>query len=116
MTHFGLRSGLLSRILALSIYIAGAFTPVHGAGAETNAESLPAPTPPPAGLASPRATMHTFVGAMNDIKRGAPERIEGAVATLDLAAINALNRRERGADLAWTLLEVMDRTRLAERG
>ena len=48
---------------------------------------------------------------MNDIKRGKPERIEQALTTLDLAAINPLIRNERGSELAWQLLEVMDRTR-----
>ncbi len=63
-------------------------------------------------LASPRATMATFLHAMNDIKRGDPEQIDTALTTLDLSGINALVRRERGIDLAWTLLEVLDRTRL----
>ena len=68
----------------------------------------------PESLKSPRATMGTFLRAMNDIKRGEPGRIEDAVTTLDLSAVNALVRRERGEDLAWMLLEVLDRTRLIE--
>ncbi len=67
-----------------------------------------------AGLSSPRATMGTFLHAMNDIKRGEPDRIEDALTTLDLSAVNTLVRRERGADLAWTLLEILDRTRVIE--
>lgn len=65
----------------------------------------------PLGLRSPRATMETFLHAMNDIKRGKPEQIDTATSTLDLGAVNPLVRTERGRDLAWTLLEVMDRTR-----
>jgi len=68
----------------------------------------------PTTLESPRATMGTFLGAMNDIKRGDPERIADAVATLDLSEVNALVRAERGADLAWMLLDIMDRTRLVD--
>lgn len=65
----------------------------------------------PEALSSPRATMATFLHAMNDIKRGDPSRIEQALATLDLSAINPLVRAERGAELAWQLLDVLDRTR-----
>ncbi|MES9962245.1 MAG: mechanosensitive ion channel family protein [Candidatus Sedimenticola sp. 20ELBAFRAG] len=63
-------------------------------------------------LKNPRATMETFLHAMNDIKRGKPERINDAVTTLDLSGVNELVRKERGRDLAWMLLEVMDRTRI----
>jgi len=33
-----------------------------------------------------------------------------AIATLDLSEINALVRSERGTDLAWMLLDIMERT------
>ncbi|WP_428633391.1 mechanosensitive ion channel family protein, partial [Sedimenticola sp.] len=69
---------------------------------------------PPETLISPRATMETFLHAMNDIKRGDPQRIDDAVTTLDLSDISPLVRRERGRDLAWMLLEVMDRTRVID--
>jgi MscS family membrane protein len=69
---------------------------------------------PPATLNSPRATMETFLHAMNDIKRGNSERIVDAMTTLDLSGINQLVRKERGRDLAWMLLEVMDRTRIVD--
>jgi MscS family membrane protein len=69
----------------------------------------PAETPP--SLASPRATMATFLHAMEDVKRGRPERIQQALSTLDLSTINPLIRDERGSELAWQLLEVMNRTR-----
>ncbi|MCB1736999.1 MAG: mechanosensitive ion channel family protein [Gammaproteobacteria bacterium] len=62
-------------------------------------------------LMSPRATMATFLHAMNDIGRGQPGRIADAVMTLDLSEVSALIRRERGEDLAWMLLDVLDRTR-----
>ena len=85
-----------------------------GAPAEEKAPAeKPVEKPPavPAALESPRATMGTFLHAMNDIKRGKPERIEDAVSTLDLSEVNPLVRRERGEDLAWMLLEVLDKTR-----
>ncbi|MCG7941442.1 MAG: mechanosensitive ion channel family protein [Candidatus Thiodiazotropha lotti] len=72
------------------------------------------PTAVPQTLKSPRATMETFLHAMNDIKRGAPERIDAAITTLDLSDINSLVRKEQGSDLAWMLIEVMDRTRVVD--
>ncbi|MEW8030535.1 MAG: mechanosensitive ion channel domain-containing protein [Candidatus Thiodiazotropha sp.] len=68
----------------------------------------------PENLNSPRATMETFLHAMNDIKRGAPDRIEAALSTLDLSDINPIVRKERGQDLAWMLLEVLDRTKVID--
>jgi MscS family membrane protein len=68
----------------------------------------------PENLSNPRATLGTFLHAMNDIKRGVPNRIQDAVATLDLSAVNALVRKERGEDLVWMLLEVLDRTRVID--
>jgi len=65
-------------------------------------------------LASPRATLGTFLAAMNDIKRGHPDRLDDALATMDLSDISALVQQERGRDLAWTLLEIMDRTRVID--
>ncbi len=71
-----------------------------------------APPPVPATLQSPRATMGSFLHAMNDIKRGKPERIADAMQTLDLSEVNALVKKERGSDLAWMLLEIMDRKKI----
>ncbi len=73
--------------------------------------SSAAPPEVPETLHSPRATMGTFLHAMNDIKRGKPERMADAVQTLDLSGVNPLVRKERGTDLAWMLLEVLDKTR-----
>lgn len=98
--------------------IAGASVAESAAGDGGTKLQTPAqaqePATVPDALSSPRATLATFLHAMNDIKRGKPERIDDAVTTLDLADINALVRRERGRDLAWMLLEVLDRTRLIE--
>ena len=79
---------------------------------EAAAPAAAEPSPVPEGLKSPRATIGTFLTAMNDIKRGEPERIEDAIATLDLSDVSPMIRKERGRDLAWMLLEIMDRTRL----
>ncbi|MEH6503230.1 MAG: mechanosensitive ion channel domain-containing protein [Cycloclasticus sp.] len=66
------------------------------------------------GLNSPKETFATFLHSMNDIKRGKPERIKNAIKTLDLSAINPLIREEKGRDLAWSLLEVIDKTKIVE--
>ena len=65
---------------------------------------------PPSELISPRATLGMFLEAMNDAKTGEKARVEDAIKALDLSAINALVRRERGPTLAWQMIEVFDRT------
>lgn len=85
-----------------------------GVAAETTAEPAPAsePEPIPESLQSPRATMETFLDAMNATRAGETAQIEQAIATLDLSAVNPLIRPEKGRDAAWMLQEVIDRTRI----
>lgn len=64
------------------------------------------------GLTSPRDTFTTFLKNMNDIKRGQPDHINVAVSTLDLSNINPLVREEKGHDIAWMLLEALDKTKI----
>lgn len=92
-------------VLILSFFISS--SPLHAEEKDTSKAAAVSES-----LKSPRATMETFLHAMNDIKRGKPERIDDAVTTLDLTGVNELVRKERGRDLAWMLLEVMDRTRV----
>ncbi|MCG8029505.1 MAG: mechanosensitive ion channel family protein [Candidatus Thiodiazotropha taylori] len=100
-------------LLLLSLLSQPLWAEESKANADTEqSESTPAAIPQT--LKSPRATMETFLHAMNDIKRGAPERIDAAITTLDLSAINSLVRKEQGSDLAWMLIEVMDRTRVVD--
>jgi len=63
---------------------------------------------------SPRATFTTFLHSMNDIKRGKPERMGDATKALDLSAINPLIQQEKGQDLAWQLLEAIDKTKIVK--
>jgi MscS family membrane protein len=115
------RPPILWRLLLLtSLALPGVAWPQATVAPDTNG-AAPASSPDqaaapqvPEELASPRATMASFLEAMNDIKRGEPDRIEAAVRTLDLSGVNALVRTERGRDLAWMLLEVLDRTRLVD--
>lgn len=102
-------------LLPMLLLLSGLSESIHSQEGVT--ESAPGKTvAPPDTLVSPRATMETFLHAMNDIKRGETQRIDDAVTTLDLSDISSLVRRERGRDLAWMLLEVMDRTRLIDTG
>ncbi len=87
---------------------------VHASGEEGQARAAPDAQPVPEALRSPRTVMASFLHAMNDIKRGKPERIDAALETLDLSQVNPLVRQERGTDLAWMLLEAFDRTRLVD--
>ncbi|MEW4983171.1 MAG: mechanosensitive ion channel family protein [Cycloclasticus sp.] len=76
------------------------------------AELAPSITAESLGLSSPRDTLTTFLHSMNDIKRGKAARIDSATSTLDLSAINPLIREEKGRDLAWMLLEAIDKTKI----
>ncbi|MGD2117041.1 MAG: mechanosensitive ion channel family protein [Chromatiales bacterium] len=109
---------LIKQLLWL-LLLAGllSLAPLHAeqSAAETDSASKPAEAKPvPETLKSPRATMATFIHAMNDIKRGDVDRISDAISTLDLESINPLIRKEQGENLAWLLLEVMDRTQLVD--
>jgi len=101
-------------LIPLLILLSALAMPLSVAEPVANANAAVESEPVPERLASPRATMDTFLGAMNDIKRGDPERVSTAISTLDLSEVNALVRSERGADLAWMLLDIMDRTRLVD--
>lgn len=57
----------------------------------------------PAELASPRAAVRTFLDGMND------SRIGDALAALDLSEISALDRSQRGPQLAFQLWAVLNR-------
>lgn len=63
------------------------------------------------GVNSPRATMETFLGAMAAVEQGRGERFGRALGTLDLTDVPPLIRSEKGRDLAWMLLEILERTR-----
>lgn len=76
------------------------------------ASAAPEPAPIPEALQSPRATMETFLDAMNATRAGEEAQIEQAILTLDLSAVNPLVRPEKGRDAAWMLQEVIDRTRI----
>ncbi len=108
LTALILAYGLLAAPLA-----AQELLPQAPPAAEEPAPEVAAPAPRiPEALETPRAAMATFLGAMNAIKtQGEDERIADAMAALDLSGVNAIVRKERGSDLAWMLLDVLDRTR-----
>ncbi len=64
----------------------------------------------PKSLASPRATVETFLKAMGEARQGHKQGLADALQTLDLSEVNPLVRRERGEDLAWLLLEALDKS------
>ncbi len=103
----------LSSIFALyTLLIPSVYAEDSGTNTVPTETEIAAPIPQ--SLQSPRATMGTFLSAMNDTKRGSPERIEDALSTLDLSGINPLVRQEQGTDLAWMLIEIMDRTQIID--
>jgi len=73
--------------------------------------------PPPlplSALKNPRQTIATYLHAMNDFKRGQTKQIEKAIATFDLSEVNGLVRQERGKNLAWMLLDILDRSKIIQ--
>jgi MscS family membrane protein len=78
-----------------------------GAFAEDAGETTP-------GRTSARATMQSFLEAMNDAAIGQTERIQDAVACLDLGAIDPSLRETKGREAAIELKEIIDRTRLVK--
>ena len=62
------------------------------------------------GLTSPRETMNTFLNAMADVEKGIAEAYRKAASTLDLDGISSFVRTEKAQDIAWTLLEILDRS------
>ena len=98
-------------LLTLLLILPGAFAQDAADGAPAAADQ---PPPIPDTLASPRATMETYLAAMRAVAEGDDSAIAGAVATLDLSQVNPLVRREKGKELAYTLKEVLDRTRVPD--
>ena len=90
---------------------------VQGAFAQTLPETAPAtpteaaPPPIPESLATPRATMETFLAGMEGVAEGSSGALEAAVSTLDLSDVNPLVRDEKGSELVFVLKEVIDLTR-----
>ncbi|MDM8546062.1 mechanosensitive ion channel [Candidatus Venteria ishoeyi] len=66
--------------------------------------------PVPEGLKSPQKTLDSFLMAMEALKAGDKDALDKAEQTLDLSQVNTLVRKERGRDLAWMLLTVLENT------
>lgn len=99
---------VFSILLLLFVFSSSAY----GQGDAASADAAPpAPPPIPETLKTPRATMETFLKAMEAVKAGQDEMMTRAASTLDLSGISPLVRKEKGRDLAWLLLEVIERTR-----
>ncbi len=69
-------------------------------------------TPESLGLSSPRDTLTTFFKSMDKVKKGDEGAIVTAESTLDLSDMSELVRHDKGAELSWLLLEILDRTRV----
>ncbi|MCB1748253.1 MAG: mechanosensitive ion channel family protein [Gammaproteobacteria bacterium] len=105
---------LLLTLLACALLVAPAAEAQLGvAPGATPADNAPAAEPPPIpdSLASPRATMETFLAAMEGLREGHDGALDQALSTLDLGDINPLVRREKGEEIAWMLREVIELTR-----
>ncbi|MCF6282896.1 MAG: mechanosensitive ion channel family protein [Candidatus Polarisedimenticolaceae bacterium] len=65
----------------------------------------------PENLKNPRAILETFFAAAAQLKRDDPAGMKTLISTLDLSSVNPLIRNERGSDLSWMLIDVMDWSR-----
>ena len=103
----------LSHLLVRALVVGLIAVPLAVCAEDVSEPAVPAtPEPIPESLQSPRATMETFLDAMNATRAGEQAQIEQAISTLDLSAVNPLVRPEKGRDAAWMLQEVIDRTRI----
>ena len=105
------RSFLLLALFSACLVLCHPVSADPAESADTPA-AAPAPAPPPIPdtLRTPRATMQTFLAAMDAVRAGEQEALADAVATLDLDEINPLVRAEKGAELAWLLAEAFEFT------
>jgi len=69
---------------------------------------------PPSYLSTPQKTFTRFIESMDAIKNGQSYKINEAIETLDLSHVNKIIRTERGQNLAWSLLEAINKTQLIE--
>ena len=84
----------------------------QGAAGDNSTAEVVQPQPIPDSLKSPRATMRTFLEAMKGAGSGDDDQLNEAIKTLNLSEVNPLVRNEKGRDLAWILIEVINRTRI----
>ena len=61
---------------------------------------------------TPRAAMSHFLSVMEKAKQDTSTDLSEALKVLDLTDVNPLIRNERGTELAWTLLNVLERGQL----
>lgn len=106
-------------LLGLALLSTGARAQLPGLepGGDEAAEeqAVEAPEPVSAARSSPRATMMSFLDAMNDVAKGLEHRIDEAVACLDLSELSPLIRRDRGIEAAIQLKEAIDRLEYVHR-
>ncbi|MGE0552306.1 MAG: mechanosensitive ion channel family protein [Gemmatimonadales bacterium] len=76
--------------------------------------ALVAVAQPPADLGSPRATMLTFLSAVNAVRDGDPAALERAIDALDLAALGVEPSSEAARNAARQLWAALNRIRLVE--
>ena len=103
---------IFARLLIFTIFLlcssglyAGNTTAVQGGN------TAPIMVEVPAELSNPRATMQTFLTAMEAVSKGQKQAIDQAISTLDLSGINDLIQQSRGKELAIMLYSVIERSK-----
>ena len=100
-------------VLTVLLFILYLF-PSSSAAEENGGAESTVTHPAPQELSSPRATMTTFLQAMDMALEGETSAFSQAIQTLDLSHINPLIHREKGEELARLLLTILRRTRTIE--
>ena len=111
MLHY-IRSVLFSLLTCLVIalpLIHGALANEAGAATEAQSESAEEKILIPEFQQTPRAAMSHFLAVMERAKQDELSDLSEAIQILDLSDVNPLIRTERGTELAWTLLNVLER-------
>lgn len=108
-----------ARVLITALLIAGATTQQLTAQEITTVDDSSANTDNsqqeiPAYLKTPRAAFEHFVSAMTRAKSGHARALVEALEALDLSDVNPLVRAEKGSEIAWMLLSVLERAGLTE--
>lgn len=87
-----------------------AYLPTSLAEVESERGSVEQVAEVPAALASPRATMDTFITAMSAVQEGNKSQIDVAISTLDLSDIATVIHHDKGKEIAYSLSSVIERS------
>lgn len=102
---------LFTLLLTLGV-ISPSYAGNASVSAETTTEAQSEAVVIPESNETPRALMTFFLATMEEAKKGDASALERASTALNLEDVSPLVRTEKGSELAWTLLNVLERSKL----